>query len=291
MVQWHLGDGPLDTSRQMPRLSIEFDSDQEWAGLLRAYLELPGAQETQGIVVGTWAGEMYDTAPTAVIEALIEAVPRLPALRVLYLGDITFEESEVSWIENTDQSPLYRAYPGLDSLAIRGGNNLRLPGLSLPRLLGLVIETGGMARETVADVLAADLPALTHLQLYLGSSHYGADTTVADLEPLLAGRVFPGLRYLGLQNCEYTDDIAAAISGSPLLERLDVLDLSLGTLTDEGARSLAAAAGVRRLRRLDLSHHYLTEQGMALLGGLGIDVDLSDRQEPYDGERWVAIGE
>lgn len=294
-VVWEPGHGPLDLARQMPRLFIGFDegdgTDDPWGNKLRAYLQLPNAHETQGIVIGTWGEDMFEVTPAKAMAALIAAAPQLPRLRVVFFGDIVMEEAEVSWIFNTSQTALYQAYPNLDHLAIRGGQDLRLADLDLPRLNTLVVETGGMSRETVTDVLAAKLPSLAHLQLYLGTSDYGATSSVDDLAPLLAGGLFPHLRYLGLQNSEYADQIAAAVATSPLLQRLEVLDLSLGVLTDDGGRALLASPGVRNLRRLDLSHHYLSPEVIAQFSELGIDVDLTDAYPPDDEYKYVAIGE
>ena len=38
---------------------------------------------------------------------------RLPALEALFLGDITFEQQEISWIQQSDISPLFLAFPRL----------------------------------------------------------------------------------------------------------------------------------------------------------------------------------
>ncbi len=77
---------------------------------------------------------------------------------------------------------------------------------------------------------------------------------------------------------------------APILDRIEVLDLSLGTLTDESARSLASAPAIRRLRHLNLEHHYLTEDGMALIRSLGVDVNLAGRNDDVE-NRYVATGE
>lgn len=42
---------------------------------------------------------------------------------------------------------------------------------------------------------------------------------------------------------------------------------------------------------LDLHHHYLSDDTMADIEASGLLVDLSDRQEDDDGERYVAVGE
>jgi hypothetical protein len=89
--------------------------------------------------------------------------------------------------------------------------------------------------------------------------------------------------------------VAAVLAHAPVLEQIRVLDLSLGTLSDEGAAALLASPAVRQLEKLDLHHHYCSEETMAALQGLGIEVDVSERQEPQNwgngDHRFVAVGE
>ena len=294
VVDWVSGPAP-DPATSMPRFSFDWQGTSDVPTLLRAYLAQPDAPATRGIVIGPWIDVMYESPPEEVLDVLVAGRDRLPGLRVLFFGDITMDEAEISWICNTDQSRLYAAFAQLEHVGIRGGSGLRLPGLALPQLRSLVIETGGMSSALQRDVLAADLPALTHLELFTGAETYGAQTRVQDLSGLLSGDLFPQLTHLGVRNSEYTDDVCEALAGSPLLGRLEVLDLSLGTLTDRGARALAAAPAVTGLKKLDVHHHYLSDEGEALLRGLDIEVDLTGREAPdeYEGEisYYVAIGE
>jgi len=115
------------------------------------------------------------------------------------------------------------------------------------------------------------------------------------LRPLLQGTLFPNLQYLGLRNSEYTDAIAIAIAQAPILDRLRILDLSMGTLGDKGGAALLQSDKVPRLEKLDLHHHFLTDDMMHRLSQLGIALDLSEREEldERDGElyRYVAVSE
>jgi hypothetical protein len=86
--------------------------------------------------------------------------------------------------------------------------------------------------------------------------------------------------------------VAQAVAAAPLLERIEVLDLSLGTLGDVGAEALLASPVVKRLRRLDLHHHYISSPTIiARLANLGLDVDLSEVQTEGDYGRYVSVGE
>ena len=58
------------------------------------------------------------------------------------------------------------------------------------------------------------LPALEHLELWLGTDEYGADTEVADLKNILQGKNLPSLRHLGLRNSEITDRMELARHGA-----------------------------------------------------------------------------
>jgi hypothetical protein len=204
------------------------------------------------------------------------------------------EESEISWIEQSDMSPLWTAYPDLKTFRVRGGNGLSLGQMRLLKLKRLVIETGGMPREVIDEVCRAELPALEHLELWLGDSGYGWTGSVSQFQPILDGTLFPELKYLGLRNSEESDAIAESVAASKLPSSLEVLDLSLGTLTDNGAKALLAA-DISGLKKLDLHHHYISDEWVAKLQSLSCDVNTADRQEEddYDDEiyRYVAVSE
>ncbi|CAL9372553.1 hypothetical protein SUDANB145_00901 [Streptomyces sp. enrichment culture] len=224
---------------------------------------------------------------------------RLTSLEALFLGDVEMEESEVSWIEQSDLGPVLRAYPGLRELGVRGSNGLEFPALRHEGLRTLRFEAGGLPAEVVRGVAASDLPNLDCLELWLGVEDYGCDVTVADLRPLLDGDRLPALRHLGLQNSLFQDEIAAAVAQAPVVARLDSLRLSMGSLGDEGAEALLRGQPLTRLRYLDLHHHYLSDAMMLrvwdALEPAGVRVDLSGRQEEddWDGEpvRYTAVAE
>src|SRR5262249_56131328 len=125
---------------------------------------------------------------------------------------------------------LREAYRGLEEFRVRGGNNLSLGTLRHKNLKKLVIETGGLPVSVLREVCAAKLPALEHLELWLGEENYGWDGTVNDLKPLLSGKLFPKLRYLGLRDSIIADEVATAVARAPVLKKIRVLDLSLGNL-------------------------------------------------------------
>jgi predicted DNA-binding WGR domain protein len=201
---------------------------------LKQFLAGDLAPHARGLVIGAWHGEDPEKSPEEIIQLLVKSRARLPNLSAIYVGDITSEENEISWIHQCDLSPLLAAFPSLQLLRSRGGDGLALSNPSHANLRALAIETGGLDVSVIRSVCTADLPRLEYLELWLGTEDYGANHTVADLQPILSGRLFPQLKYLGLRNAQHADDLAAVLVNSPLLQRIETLDLSLGVLTDEG---------------------------------------------------------
>ncbi|MEZ6089608.1 MAG: hypothetical protein R3C05_16575 [Pirellulaceae bacterium] len=113
------------------------------------------------------------------------------------------------------------------------------------------------------------------------------------MQPILSGDLFPNLKYLGLRNCQFVDDIAAVIVNSPLVHRIETLDLSLGVLTDEGGRALLALPTDGTLQHVNLHYNFLTSEVTKLLKKLPIKLDLSKPSHMEDDDEWrfVAVGE
>ncbi len=253
-------------------------------------------EEVRALVFGVpW----YGMDGWGAADELAEASSRLVNLEAVFLGDVEMEESELSWLEQSDLEPVLRAYPRLRELGVRGSKDLEFPVLRHEGLRTLRFETGGLPARVTRKVAASDLPSLECLELWLGDENYGCDTTLEDLRPLLTGERLPSLRHLGLQNSRFQDEIAAAVAHAPVVARLASLRLSMGTLGDEGAAALLDGQPLTHLRFLDLHHHYLSD-AMVLrlreaLEPAGVRVDLTEREEAehYGGEehRYVAAAE
>jgi hypothetical protein len=296
---WDEETGITDPAKVHYRIWCDYDDEQLWTDKLAAFLDDPKASQVTGLIVGNWGQVASGEDPvTDVAEALTVARDRLPNLTALFLGDISQEESEISWIVQADISPLFRAYPRLEYLRIRGGQGLRFGALQHDHLKSLIVETGGLPVVALRDILKARLPALEHLELWLGEDSYGWDGSLDDLRPLFESTLFPNLRYLGLRNSEIADEIAAAIANAPVLQCLHTLDLSLGTLSDEGATALLNSPYVPHLEKLDCHHHFLSEEMVTRLMNIPrthmgdyLNLDASDRQKEEGYGRYVAIGE
>ncbi|WP_018568664.1 STM4015 family protein [Streptomyces sp. PsTaAH-124] len=268
-----------------------------FATLWPRFLEEVPTEQVTALVLGAWWDEWDEHGIGPVLEALTAEAHRFPRLRALFLADVESEESEISWIKQGEVSTVLRAWPHLAELGVRGAEDLVLEPLRHEGLRTLRIESGGLPRPVVHAVSACDLPALEHLDLWLGTSWYGGDCTRADADALLASLGDrPRLRHLGLKNSDIQDDIAAAVAAAPVVAGLDSLDLSMGTLGDDGGAALLAGQPLTHLTSLDLGHHFMSE---ALTGRLrdtlaphGVDLTLTPARHSGGGrERYVAVGE
>jgi hypothetical protein len=284
--------GITDYKSRIYRVATEYDGPP-FEEVFAAFIANPACAEAPAIVIGAVGSDGGQEMSTA-LELLVAAREKLKGLKGIFFGDMIVEESEISWITQTDVSPLFTAYPDLEHLRIRGGNELTLGGtVRHPKLKSLVIETGGLGANVVQQVVAADLPALEHLELWLGEENYGGDATMDDVLPLFEAGRFPNLKRLGICNSTFQDYVATVAATAPVLAQLEVLDLSLGTLSDTGASALLASEGVKRLKHLDLYHHYLSSAMMEKLKATFPSVDVSEQEkdngDPED--RYVAHSE
>ncbi|MFD8418733.1 STM4015 family protein [Streptomyces sp. NPDC059466] len=283
------------------RVAVDsYESRESWPEAFARFLDAVDTTRVRALIAGAWS-DAYDNPPTEVIEALVAARDRLPELRAIFLADIVMEECEISWIVQGDVSPVLEAFPRLEEFGVRGGNQLVFPVVRHEGLRRLTVETGGMPVEAVRGVAGSDLPALVHLDLWLGTSEYGGDSELGDLEPFFAGTRLPALKHLALRNSEIQDAICSALASAPVVARLDALDVSMGVLTDDGATALLSGQPLTHLKSLDLHHNYLSagvrSRLLETLEPHGVEVradqDDADADEEEDGTVWrfVAVGE
>jgi predicted DNA-binding WGR domain protein len=273
------------------RFRSNWESD-ELLPNLKHFTQTGAAAETVALVIGAWHGDNPEMTPEPVIDVLVQAKDRLPKLAALYIGDITSEENEMSWINQTNLSPLLAAFPKLQLLRSRGGTGLALSSPKHENLRALAMETGGMDVSVIRSICMSSFPNLEYLELWLGTDEYGANHAIADLQPILSGRLFPKLKYLGLRNSQLADEIAGVVVNSPLIQRLETLDLSLGVMTDEGARALLKLPPSPTLKKLHLHHNYISADLIRQLKALPLAVDASKSNHGEDDEdRFVAVGE
>lgn len=282
--------GAIEPSRFVYRLAIEWDDANTFEEVLETFLQQPNVGEVESLIIGAY--ELEGGSSDDLIEMLARNADKLPKLKSLFIGDITYEEQEISWIEQSDMAPVISAFPGLKYLRVRGGNGLGFSNLNHTSLETLIVESGGLPPSVIEDISNSNLPELKHLELWLGSDNYGYDSTPEDFQKILSGKMFPKLTYLGLRDAEAADDIAEAVKSSELLNRIEVLDMSMGALGDRGALALLEHPGLKKLKFLNLRHHYMSQEVMDKIIALGIAADISGKEvEEEEGYRYIEVSE
>jgi hypothetical protein len=282
-------ENPVDVENWAWRIHLGFNDDVEFPDVVEGLVAAVDTTRIRALILGDWTGSEMEADSAAATQPLVERADRFPALEALFIGDMTADEIEVSWIFQSDPNPVLAAFPALRTFGLRGTTNLTMAPIKHAALQELVLQGGGLPPEVVRAVGASDLPALTDLQLYLGSQWYSGGAAAEDLAPILGGQLFPRLRHLGLVDADNQDDIAAAVAQAPVVAQLETLDLSLGNLSDAGAAALIAGQPLDHLKKLDLHHHYLTEEMMQRMWAAfsGIELNLDEQETPArDGQVW-----
>lgn len=245
--------------------------------------ELPELSE---IVIGCW-GESWDNSAQPIVDGIVANKDKFAHIKSLFIGDMDYEECEVSWIEQADYEKLWAALPQLEKLTIKGSTNLSLGKIQHENLKSLEIICGGLPKAVIQSIAGAELPELRNLFLYIGVEDYGFDGTVSDIADMLAKSDFPKLEALGIMDSEIQDEIAEAVVKCKYMNQITVLDLSLGTLTDKGGEILLKELpSCENIKSVDLHYHYMSEDMMKKLQGLAVSVNVDEQQEEdeYNGE-------
>ena len=248
--------------------------------------EFPGLVEVR---IGSW-GSAYEECCQPIIDNMVANAGRFSHIQRLFIGDMDYEECEVSWIKQGDYSALWGAMPQLKELTIKGSEELVLGDVCHEGLESLTIICGGLPVSVMEAVQRARLPHLKKLLLYIGSDYYGFDGDRDTVRKMLAEADFPSLEYLGITDSEIQDELVEVVLESKYMGQIRTLDLSAGTLTDKGgALLLEKIPAYPNIRSLDLHYHYLTDEMMERLSELPVEVDVSEQNEPdeYHGDIWM----
>lgn len=232
---------------------------------IQDYLNEHGKYENEKLIIGMWS-EAYECSPDHIVEFLVENAEQFPNLKEIYFGDMEGEECEVSWINNTDLAPLINTFK-VEKFTAKGGQDLRFDNIKSESLKSLSIISGGTDKETLNDLINAQLPNLERIEIYLGVCDYGFNAEVKDIIPFTKRENFPKLKYLGLKNSEIQDEICEKVFEGDLIKDLRVLDLSLGTLGDKGAKViLDNIEKLSHLECFDLTYNYISENLLNEIG-------------------------
>jgi hypothetical protein len=281
-----------DYAGRIYRLATDWDAEESFAEIFAKFTEDPACSASKGIIIGAFHGDDSGQSTEEVVQLLVAARKKLPHLRGIFLGDILSEENEISWIIQSDVSPIFEAYPALEHFRVRGAEGLGIGGgIRHAVLKSLIFESGGLPAAIVREIGASQLPNIEHLEIWTGSDNYGGDSTVGDLGAFLSGETWPKLKSLGLRDSEYADEIAEALDGAPVLAKLEALDLSLGVLGDRGGEALLKNAALSRLKKLDLHHHYMSGEVMARVKKQFPFADVSDQNTADEYGPYISVSE
>lgn len=264
----------------------EVDEGKNGDTMISEILNDPDLPKLQEVIIGSW-GECWDDDCQTIIDGIIEHKEKFMHIESLFIGDMEYDECEVSWIIQGNYEELLKALPNLKALTIKGSTDLVLGKIHHEELESLDIICGGLPKTVLTSIKNAYLPNLRRLNLYIGSENYGFDGTVEDVVGILENKSFSKLQYLGLGDSEIQDEIVEGVMKAEWPSALKILDFSNGTLTDKGAQCLLDnRARLENIQMIDLTHNYLTHKMQEKLSQLNAKVIMADNQEPdvYDGE-------
>lgn len=259
----------------------DWENNKNAATMLEDIMNDPDFLGLEGIVVGCW-GEAWDNGTVQpLIDGIVEKKDQFSHIKSLFIGDMDYEDCEVSWIMQADYSKLWDAMPQLEKLVVKGSNDLDFGKIAHENLRHLEVICGGLPKYVVQSIQKAHLPNLEKLVLYIGVEDYGFDGDISTIKELLEQSDFPKLDYLGLTDSEIQDEIAEAVLNSKYITQIRALDLSMGSLTDKGGQLLLEKLpGYPNVEELNLEYHYLSDQMMQNLKGLAsVSVNVDDQQE------------
>src|SRR5450830_471272 len=117
-------DLPYDPSPDIVyRLSLEYDDENKMDELIASFLGKADKPALTALIIGMW-GDPYESGADEVMAALIARAAELPKLRALFIGDMTYEECEISWIVQGSYKPLLMLFRLWEDLRFVAGNAL-----------------------------------------------------------------------------------------------------------------------------------------------------------------------
>ena len=250
----------------------------------------PEFQNIDKLIIGDWGGA-YEDSCQALLDAIADNADKFSHITSLFVGDMDYEECEISWIIQGDYSRIWEAMPQLKEITVKGSTDLKLGKIKHSNLESLTIICGGLGSDVIKEIEEAELPELKKLLVYIGSENYGFDGDADTVRSLLANSDFPELEYLGIADSEIQDELTAVVLDCKYIDSITTLDLSCGTITDKGGELLLKKLPeLKNLKKLDLSYNYLSDEMKEKLTAAApaVEMDLSDSQEAdeWDGELW-----
>ncbi|NBH72052.1 cytoplasmic protein [Clostridiaceae bacterium] len=274
--------------------TYSYDYDEYEAGkgpstMVGDILADPDFPSLTELVVGNW-GSAYEEGCQPIIDGIVESAGQFAHIEKLFIGDMDFEECEVSWIIQGNYGKLWAALPNLRELTIKGSTDLALGEVCHENLEALTIICGGLPTGVIEEIEKARLPKLKKLLLYMGSDNYGFDGNADTIRGFLEKVQLPQLEYLGIADSEIQDELTAVVLESKFMGQIQTLDLSCGTLSDKGGELLLnKLPQYGNIEKLDVHYHFMSDEMVKKLEALSVEVDASEKNKPdnYRGEVYM----
>ena len=259
-----------------------FDYDEgNVEDLAEKILTDPCLPDLKSITVGSW-GESFETNPQKIIQMIIDNKEKFQHVESLFIGDMDYEDCEVSWIIQGDYSQLFGMLPNLKVLKIKGAQSLVLgENIEHNSLKEFQIICGGLGRDVLKSIKSAKFPSLEKLLLYIGVDDYGMDFDISELKEIAKKDLFPNLTYLGFVDSDEENRIVDIILESDILPQLKIVDFSFGCLTDEGAKKLIDNKDkLAHLEKIIIEYHYISLDMIKELKSLPIEINIKKGEDP-----------
>lgn len=261
------------------------------ADMIREILKDPEFPQLNELIIGSW-GDAWEDGCQTMLDIITAESDKFSHIERLFIGDMGYEDCEVSWIIQGNYSKLWEAMPQLKALTVKGSTDLVFGEICHENLEELTVICGGLPTSVIEEIQRAKLPNLKKLLLYIGIENYGFEGDETTIRTLLEQADFPKLEYLGIADSEIQDQLAEVVLESKFMGQIHTLDLSCGTLSDVGGELLLKKLGqYPKIKKLDLHYHYLSDEMMKRLETelAGVELDLSDQNEKemWHGEVWM----
>jgi hypothetical protein len=233
------------------------------------------------------------------LEAICDAQELMPNLKALFVGDREGDRSleyRKSKVRVFDIRPFLEAFPKLEVFQCYGffaEYTLECEGLRHESLKTLIIETSDILHKNIEQLCTMDLPELEYFEFWMGRDYHSNGNLISIMAPVLAGYVYPKLKYLGI--CSSEGFNVAELLNSPIVNQLAVLDFKMGTFGDSIISEFIDHPNLQSLKLLDLSGNRLSEDAIAQIAQLSqlpfqVKTDNQDNAE-YEGARHWALYE
>lgn len=234
------------------------------------------------ITIGMW-GEGYEDSCQPILDYFAENKDIFANLETLFIGDMDYEECELSWIEQGDYTEIFKTLTNLKKIKIKGSNGLKLSPINHEHLEHLEIICGGLPKNIFSELSKSNLPNLKTLVLYMGIENYGFDGSIDDIKLILKKELFPSLENLELVNSDIENEIVQEVIACNLLSQLKTVSFSYGGLSDIGGETLLNNIdALNHLNKINIDYHYLSEDMTNKLKKVFSNIKIINPQKPYD---------